>query len=231
MKGGIEVGALLAWFEEKNFADDAEDVFAAFFRRDVFLDFAGEEDQANLVVIADGGEGEDGGDFGGEFALGLFAGTEQTGAGKIDDEHDGQFAFFDELFDEGMIHSRGDVPVDGADFVAGLVLADFFEVHALAFEDAVVLPCHRFVDETEGAQFDLTDLFEDILWDHAERLWDGEFVEDLLDDRFAGLFLGFGFVGDGDAVAEDVHADTFDILRGDVAAAFQESVGFGGEGK
>src|SRR5207253_2799837 len=52
-----------------------------------------------------------------------------------------------------------------------------------------------------------------------------------LDDGFAGFVFGFGFVGDGDAVAEDVHADAFDVLGRDVATAFEEGVGFGGEGE
>ncbi len=84
-------------------------------------------------------EGEDGGDLGGEFALGLLAGAEEAGAAEVDHEHEGQFAFFDEFFDERMVHAGGDVPIDGADFVAGLIFADFLEVHALALEDAVIL--------------------------------------------------------------------------------------------
>jgi len=63
------------------------------------------------------------------------------------------------------------------------------------------------------------------------RLRDGQFVEDFLNDGFAGFLFGFGFVGDGDAVAEDVHADGFDVLRGDVTAPAKESEGLGGEGE
>jgi hypothetical protein len=35
--------------------------------------------------------------------------------------------------------SRGNVPVDRADVIAGLVFADLFELNALPFEDAMVL--------------------------------------------------------------------------------------------
>src|SRR5205085_2748055 len=63
------------------------------------------------------------------------------------------------------------------------------------------------------------------------ELWNREFVENFLDDGFAGFLFGFGFVGDSDAMAKDVHADGFDVLRSDVAAAFEERVGFGGEGE
>ena len=57
----------------------------------------------------------------------------------------------------------------------------------------------------------------------------GQFVKDFLNDGFAGLVLRLGFVGDRNPVAQDVHADAFDILRGDVTAPAQEGIGFGGE--
>src|SRR6266849_10826536 len=59
----------------------------------------------------------------------------------------------------------------------------------------------------------------------------GQLIEDFLDDRLAGLLLRFGFIGDGDAVAEHIHADAFDVLGRDVAAAFEEGVSLGGEGQ
>src|SRR5436190_20085376 len=55
------------------------------------------------------------------------------------------------------------------------------------------------------------------------RLRDGQCVEDFLNDGFAGFFFGFGFVGDGVAVAEDVHAGGSGVLRCDVTAAATES--------
>ena len=167
-EGLVDVGGVVLRLEEKNFADDAQDVAAAFAGRDVFLDDVGEEDEADLVVVADGGEGEDGGDLGGEFALGLGAGTERAGAAEVHEEHDGEFAFLDEFFDEGMVHPRGDIPVDGAHVVAGLVFAHLVEVHALAFEHAVVLARERLGHEAVGANLDLADFFEDFAGDHWE---------------------------------------------------------------
>ena len=58
-----------------------------------------------------------------------------------------------------------------------------------------------------------------------------EFIENFLDDCLAGLLFGFRLIGDGDAVAEHVHANAFDVLRGDIAAATEEREGFGGEGQ
>ena len=58
-----------------------------------------------------------------------------------------------------------------------------------------------------------------------------QFIKNLLDDCFAGFFLGLRFVGDGDAVAQHIHADAFDVLRRDIAAAPQKRIGFGREGQ
>ncbi len=55
----------------------------------------------------------------------------------------------------------------------------------------------------------------------------GQFIKDFLDDRFAGFFLGLGLVGDGDAMAQHVHADAFHVLRRHVATAFQERISLG----
>ena len=68
---GGDIGAAALRRVEKNLADDAQHVLAALGRRDVLLDLVGEEQQADLVAVADGGEGEDAGDLGGQLALAL----------------------------------------------------------------------------------------------------------------------------------------------------------------
>src|ERR1017187_1537007 len=45
--------------KEKDFADDAQDVAASLFGRDIFLDLFGEKNEAHLVVVADCGGGAD----------------------------------------------------------------------------------------------------------------------------------------------------------------------------
>jgi len=65
-----------------------------------------------------------------------------------------------------MVHPRGDVPVDRAHVVAGLIFADLVEVDALPLEDAVVLAPERLGDETAGSQLDQPDLFEQFARDH-----------------------------------------------------------------
>ena len=56
-------------------------------------------------------------------------------------------------------------------------------------------------------------------------------VEDPLEDGLGVQVLRLRLVGDADAMAQDVVADGLDVLRGDVAAAFEESVGLRGQGQ
>ena len=62
-----------------------------------------------------------------------------------------------------MVHPRGDIPIDGPNFVAGLVFANFVKVHPLALKGRVVLPGQTFGDQSTRANLDLPDL--------AEQFW------------------------------------------------------------
>ena len=134
-QSGVQVRAAPVRFIKKNFADHTQDVLAAFARRDKFFHAFAEQDEAHLVIVADGGEGEHGGDFGGQLAFGLRDRTEQSRAAQVHQEHHGQLAFLDEFFDERMVHARGDVPIDGAHVVARLIFAHLVEIHSLPLED------------------------------------------------------------------------------------------------
>src|SRR5207244_12536853 len=67
----------------------------------------------------------------------------------------------------GRPHPRRDVPVDAADVVARLVLADLLEVEAGAAEDAPVRPKERLVGEDACLDLDLLHHAEDLGWDRA----------------------------------------------------------------
>ena len=65
-----------------------------------------------------------------------------------------------------MIHPRGNVPINRAHLIARLIFAHLFKIHPLAFEDAMVLPRQRLIHQTQRAQFDLTNFFEDFFGNH-----------------------------------------------------------------
>ena len=135
-----------------------------FFGRDVLLDAVGEENQADLVAVADGGEGQDAGEFGGQFALALRGRTEIARRADIHEQQDGQFAFLGEFFHERAAGAGGDVPVNRPHFVAGDVFAHLVEVHAPAFEDRVVFAGKRVVDQPACADFELPHPAQDDSW-------------------------------------------------------------------
>ena len=153
-EGDLRVGAVVLRLEVKNFADEAKHVLAAFLRRDEQFDLVGVNQQADLVVILDGGKGEESRERCHDFAFHLLAGTEFRAAGCIDHEEHGHFAFFDEFFDVRRACSGGHVPVNGTDVVAWHVFADFAEFHAVPFEGAVVSSGHHSVERAANAEFD-----------------------------------------------------------------------------
>ena len=136
-------------------------------RRHELLDLIGESDQSDLVVVADGAEGEQGGQLGGHFTFLLELGAERLAAGAIDQQHHRQLAFFDVAFDERMAHAGGDVPVDGANVVAGLILAHFLEGHAHALEDAVILAAEQVFDGPASANLEAANLLNDFAGEHG----------------------------------------------------------------
>ena len=88
--------------------------------------------------------------------------AELLAAAAIDQQHHGQLAFLDVALDERMAHAGGDVPVDGADVVAGLVLADLLEGHAAALEDAVILAAEQVLDGPASTELKTADLLDNL---------------------------------------------------------------------
>ena len=140
--------------------DDVEEVAATLFRGDELFHPVAEKQGADLVVVQDRGEGEDGGDFRNLFPLGLPGGAEQAGTADVDQQDDSQLALFLEDLDIRRAHACGDVPVHVADIVTILVLTDFAESHTPALEGRMVLSGEDLVRERLGLDFDLADLLE-----------------------------------------------------------------------
>ena len=69
-----------------------------------------------------------------------------------------------------MIHAGGNIPIDGAHFITGLILTHFFEIHPLPFENAMVLAGESFANEPVGANFDLADFFKNFARNHGRSI-------------------------------------------------------------
>ena len=125
------------------------------------LDLAGHQDQADLVIIADGAQREQGGNLGDHIALALHDGAKRHAGAGVHEQDDGQLALLDIALDERMPHAGGDVPVDGANFVAGLIFAHLLEGNAGPLEDAAVGAAERVLDGPARPQLQAADLTHD----------------------------------------------------------------------
>jgi hypothetical protein len=66
-----------------------------------------------------------------------------------------------------MIHPSRDIPVDRTDFVTRLVLTDLVKIHALALENAVVLPGQSLADQPVGPDLNLPNLLKNFAGNHG----------------------------------------------------------------
>ena len=80
--------------------------------------------------------------------LGL-GGPEVDRRAQVEQEPGGDLAVLVVLADVRRVHARRDVPVDVADVVAGLVLAQVREVHAVAAEQAPVVALEQAVQPAD----------------------------------------------------------------------------------
>src|SRR5262249_50038208 len=86
-----------------------------------------------------------------------------------DQQKHGQLALLDEALDEGAPHASGDIPVDGADFIARLVLAHLFEREAGSLENAVVFTSQKCLHGAPGPQLQAADLAHQFGGKHAAQ--------------------------------------------------------------
>ncbi len=170
VEAGADRGAALGGTEGEEIADQREHVAAALLRRDVELRLLGEEEEADLVVVAHRREREDGADLGGDLLLELGAGAEELRAREIAREHGGELALLLVAPHVRAAGASGHVPVERSDVVARRVLAHLRELHAPALEDAQVLAAEGLGDELARADLDPPDLREDLLRYHVRGL-------------------------------------------------------------
>src|SRR5262249_22218157 len=88
-------------------------------------------------------------------------------AAAIDKQHHRQLALLDEALDERMAVACGHVPIDGANVVAGLILADLLKCDASALEDAMIFAAEQVFDRAACPQLKAANLADDFAREHA----------------------------------------------------------------
>jgi hypothetical protein len=113
-------------------------------------------------MVLDGAEGEHRTDLSGGVELGLPRRAEAPRRAHVEEEGDHQLALLHETLYIRSAHARGDVPVDGANVVAGLVFAHLVELHPLSLEHAVVFAGEDVVHHAARRDLDAPHFFQDV---------------------------------------------------------------------
>ena len=148
----------------KQVVDQAEDLVSPASRRDRPLDGAAVEDRTYAVAASGQQPSErrhEIGQDGSLQALGIHAAEVDRGT-EVEEEPGGDLAVLDVLADVWRVHPGGDVPVDGANVVPGLVFAQVHQIHAVAAEKAPVVALQDPVEPADDLPVEaLEDAFRD----------------------------------------------------------------------
>ena len=150
-------------------ADHMEHVVTAAARRDELLQLVREEEQGDAVVIAHRRDRQERAHVRRELPLALPDGAEPRRGRHVHGEVHVQRTLLPVLLDVRDAHAGGDVPVDAADVVAGLVLAHLLEVETRPLEHAAVGAEQELVGEHARLDLDLADLPKDLFGDGSCR--------------------------------------------------------------
>ncbi len=148
-------------------ADDSEGVTSSLGGLDVQLDAIGEEDRADSVIIAGGGERKHGADFGGQLSLGATDRSEFSGRAPVHHEHHRQLPLFEIALYVRGAEPGGDIPVDGPHVITRLVLPHLGELHATSPERARVFSRHDVPHEVARGDLDSPHLARDFVGGHG----------------------------------------------------------------
>ncbi len=162
-----QIGAPRRRLVGQQLADHAQDLSAPLARRNVALQVIGKKRRTHPVVAARGRECQHRADLHRQRALGAPPGAECAGRAVVHGKENGELTLLQEPLDIGGAEAGGDVPVDGTDVVARLVLAHFGELDAAPAKGARVLPGHDVADEVPGRDLDPPDLGGDLLGVHG----------------------------------------------------------------
>ena len=125
------------------------------------------DNQADLVIVLDSREGNEGTEFRRHLIFHAFRTAEGARGREVHQEHHGQFAFFDEALHVGVPHAGGNIPVDRAHLVAELVFTHLVKLHTTALEDTMVFPGKRVIDGFAGVDLEVADFFRQLFGNHG----------------------------------------------------------------
>ena len=150
-------------------ANEAQRVLASLACRECVLHAIGEHQQADAIVVARGRQRQHASHLDREFMLEVRAGTETRRPRHVDHEHDRELALLDVALDERTAHAGRHIPVDRADLIAGLIFADFGELHPLPLEERAILTGEARIDQPPRAHFNAAHLPEHLGRCHRQR--------------------------------------------------------------
>ena len=133
---------------------------APFLRGDIKLYLVGENQKAHFIIVLRGGKRQHGTELGGKLILCLVDRSKISASAEVNGEEDGHLAFLDESLDVGLACTGGNIPVDGANVIAGCIFAYLIELHAPSFEDTFVLAGKARVDRPGGVYLNLPDFLD-----------------------------------------------------------------------
>jgi hypothetical protein len=162
-----EIGARPGGCKGEQIADDPERLPPPLPRRHVLLDPVGRKHGAHPVVVPRRRQREHRADLGGEVALGAAHAAEAGGGAQIGHEEHRQLPLFEVALHVGGAQPRGDVPVDGPDVVARLILPHLGELDPAAPERAPVLAGHDVPHEVAGHDLQPPNLTRGFLRTHG----------------------------------------------------------------
>ena len=127
----------------------------------------GPQNHPDAVMVVRRGKREQGGQLMQRIPFGATGSRDAAGSRGIHDQPDDQFALLDISFDVRTARAGGHVPVDGPDFIAGMVRADLVEIHPATFEHAPVLAGQQVFDRVSRAQLELSQTLVNRLQRHG----------------------------------------------------------------
>ena len=145
----VEIGHGAAAERAQQLAHQREDLVAALPGRNRPLTVAVVDDRADPVAAPHEQLADRGGQLAEDLLLGSLHGAERHGARTVEQEPSRELAVLHELPYEQLVHAGGDVPVDVADVVTPLVVAQVAEVGAVAAQQRAVVALQAAVESPD----------------------------------------------------------------------------------